>query len=61
MFMDKRNRDLNTDSWQDPWNADFYETGSTRPPKKHRGLFALVLVGGIILVMMAAGFDLQIM
>ena len=47
--MDKRNRDLNTDSWQDPWNADFYETGSTRPPKKHRGLLALVLVAGIIL------------
>ena len=28
---------------------DSYETGSTRPPKKHRGMFALVLVGGIVL------------
>ena len=62
--MDKRNRDLNTDSWQDPWNADFYETGSTRPPKKHRGLFALVLVGGIILgsVLTAlGGINLQLL
>ena len=47
--MDKRNRDLNTDSWQDPWNTEFYETGSTRPPKNRRGMFALVLVGGIVL------------
>ena len=62
--MDKRNRDLNTDSWQDPWNADFYETGSTRPPKKHRGVFALVLVGGIILgsVLTAlGGINLQLL
>ena len=62
--MDKRNRDLNTDSWEDPWNADFYETGSTRPPKKHRGLFALVLVGGIILgsVLTAlGGINLQLL
>ena len=47
--MNKRNRDLNTDSWQDPWNTEFYETGSTRPPKNRRGMFALVLVGGIVL------------
>ena len=47
--MDKRNHDYSGDSWQDPWNADFYETGSTRPPKNHRGLLALVLVAGIIL------------
>ena len=47
--MDKQNRDLNTDSWQDPWNTEFYETGSTRPPKNHRGMIALVLVGGIVL------------
>ena len=47
--MDKQNHDLNRDSWQDPWNMDSYETGSTRPPKKHRGMFALVLVGGIVL------------
>ena len=47
--MDKRNHDLNADSWQDPWNTEFYETGSTRPPNKHRGMFALVLVGGIVM------------
>ena len=47
--MDKHNHDMNRDSWQDPWDTEFFETGSTRPPKNHRGLFALVLVGGIIL------------
>ena len=46
--MDKRNHNMSNDSWQDPWDTEFYETGSTRPPKKHRGLFALVLVAGII-------------
>ena len=62
--MDKRNHDYSGDRWQDPWNADFYETGSTRPPKKHRGLFALVLVGGIILgsVLTAlGGLNLQLL
>lgn len=47
--MDKRNHNTNKDSWMDPWNTEFYETGSTRPPKKHRGVLALVLVGGIVL------------
>ena len=47
--MENQNHDKNKDSWLDPWDTDFFETGSTRPPKKHRGLFALVLVGGIIL------------
>ena len=47
--MENQNHDKTKDSWQDPWDTDFFETGSTRPPKKHRGLFALVLVGGIIL------------
>ena len=62
--MDKRKNNTNNDSWQDPWNADFYETGSTRPPKKHRGVFALVLVGGIILgtVLTAlGGINLQLL
>ena len=62
--MDKRKNNMNNDSWKDPWNADFYETGSTRPPKKHRGLFALVLVGGIILgsVLTAlGGINLQLL
>ena len=47
--MDKRNNNTNKDSWMDPWNTEFYETGSTRPPKNHRGILALVLVGGIVL------------
>ena len=47
--MDKHNHDINRDSWQDPWDTEFYETGSTRPPKNRRGLFTLVLVGGIVL------------
>ena len=47
--MDNQNYDLNHNSGRDPWDADFYETGSTRPPKNRRGLFALVLVAGIIL------------
>ena len=47
--MDKQNHNMNRDSWQDPWDTEFFETGSTRPPKKRRGLFTLVLVCGIIL------------
>ena len=47
--MEKQNRNPNNDSWLDPWDTDFYETGSTHPPKKRRGLFALVLVAGIVL------------
>ena len=47
--MENQNHDKNKDSWQDPWDTDFFETGSTRPPKNRRGFFALVLVAGIIL------------
>ena len=47
--MEKHNRNPNNDSWLDPWDTDFYETGSTHPPKKRRGLFALVLVAGMVL------------
>ena len=47
--MDKRDYQLNPDDGQDPWDRDFYETGSTRPPKSHRGLLALLLVGGILI------------
>ena len=37
----------------EPWDADFYETGSTRPPKNHGGLIAVLLIvlivfGGIV-------------
>ena len=47
--MENQNHDKNKDSWLDPWDTDFFETGSTRPPKNRRGFFALVLVAGIIL------------
>ena len=31
------------------WDPDFYETGSTRPPKSHRGLITLLMVLVILL------------
>ena len=31
--MDERENNLNPDTYRDPWETDFYETGSTRPPK----------------------------
>ena len=34
---------------QDPWNQGTYRTGSTRPPKSHSGLVALLLVLVILL------------
>ena len=33
----------------DPWNQGTYRTGSTRPPKSHGGLLALLLVLVILL------------
>ena len=33
----------------DPWNQGTYRTGSTRPPKSHGGLIALLLVLVILL------------
>ena len=47
--MENKNHDHNRDIWQDPWETEFFETGYTRPPKNHRGLFTLALMGGIIL------------
>lgn len=47
--MDERDHKRNTDMRQDPWDSGFYETGSTEPPKCHRSVYALVLVGGILL------------
>ena len=32
-----------------PWDPDFYETGSTQPPKNRRGLIAVLLVALILL------------
>ena len=42
--MDERNQ-FHTE----PWDRDYYETGSTRPPRKHGGLIALLLVAVIFL------------
>ena len=47
--MDNRDYKQNNDGLYDPWETDYYQTGSTRPPKNRRGLIALVLIGGIIL------------
>ena len=30
--------------YNDPWERDWYETGSTRPPKDHGGLIAVLLM-----------------
>lgn len=43
--MKKRNEEFHND----PWDRDFYETGSTRPPKNHGGLVAFLLVLAIFL------------
>ena len=34
---------------QDPWDQGVYRTGSTKPPKNHRGLIAVLLVTIILL------------
>lgn len=34
---------------QDPWDQGVYRTGSTKPPKNHRGLIAVLLVTVILL------------
>lgn len=34
---------------REPWDPDYYETGSTRPPKNHGGLIAVLLVTVIFL------------
>ena len=54
--MDERDYQLNPDDGRDPWNRDSYETGSTRPPKRNRGLLALVLVTGILIGGMLSAF-----
>ena len=35
--------------YNDPWERDFYETGSTRPPKDRGGLVAILLILVILL------------
>ena len=41
--MDKRTNNL------DPWDPDYYETGSTQPPKSYGALIAVLLTGVIVL------------
>ena len=43
--MKKRNKKIHND----PWEQDFYETGSTQPPKNRGGLTAVLLVLVILL------------
>lgn len=43
--MKKREKELHND----PWDPDFYETGSTRPPKNRGGIVAVLLVLVILL------------
>ena len=38
-----------TEKYNDPWERDSYETGSTRPPKEHGGMVAMLLVAVILL------------
>lgn len=35
--------------YNDPWERDFYGTGSTRPPKSYGGILAVLLVAVILL------------
>ena len=41
--------DRNDQRNMDPWDRDSYETGSTRPPKSHGGLIAVLLITIIVL------------
>ena len=50
------NKDWQIEDRQEPWEQSYYQTGSTRPPKNHRGVVAILLVviiflGGIISVL----------
>jgi serine protease Do len=53
---------MNNDNWiteeQEPWEQSFYRTGSTRPPKSHRGILAILLVSVIFLGGVATAFSL---
>ena len=43
--MKKKNTDFPEE--KEPWDSDFYETGSTNPPKDHGGLIAMLLAVAI--------------
>ena len=55
--------DRNNNNNIDPWDPDFYETGSTKPPKSYGGLIAVLLavvifLGGIASAMGFLNFKL---
>ena len=52
--MKKRKEQL----YNDPWDRDIYETGSTRPPKNHGGIIAVLLIMVIVLGGLTTGLGL---
>ncbi len=50
--MDKRNNNY------DPWDPDYYETGSTQPPKSYGALVAVLLMGVIVLCGLSSALGL---
>ena len=51
--MDERNN-----SYNDPWDRDIYETGSTNPPKHRGGMIAILLMTVIFLVGLSSVFGI---
>lgn len=45
--------------YNDPWDRDYYETGSTRPPKTHGKLIAFLLICVIVLGCTCTGMGLM--
>ena len=52
--MDEKNNKTN----MDPWDPDFYETGSTKPPKSHGGIIAILLAVVIFLGGLASAMSI---
>ena len=54
---------MQNDNWitedrQEPWEQRSYRTGSTRPPKNHRGILAILLVAAIFFGGIVTAFSL---
>lgn len=43
----------------EPWDRDFYETGSTKPPKSHGGAVAVLLIAVILLCSAATALGIM--
>ena len=56
--MDEQNNNYRSGSPKDPWEAGYYQTGSTRPPKNYRGLITFLLVIIIFLGGIASALSL---